>query len=149
MRWRLYSSSFYRLFFSFTLFILHLHTPSFLIIIFFISFHLCSSFPIPSSLPSFLVFILVSSPLPVIFSSVPSPMEAEALYSFRASECDELSFQKGDILKVSLGVVHCEHLDETNKDYKLCRKYLISECISVLASISYFYFYSSAWIGGD
>ncbi|XP_058639021.1 GRB2 related adaptor protein b [Onychostoma macrolepis] len=28
-------------------------------------------------------------------------MEAEALYSFRATECDELSFQKGDILKVT------------------------------------------------
>ncbi|XP_067298244.1 GRB2 related adaptor protein b isoform X2 [Pseudorasbora parva] len=28
-------------------------------------------------------------------------MEAEALYSFRASEFDELSFQKGDILKVT------------------------------------------------
>ncbi|KTF86077.1 hypothetical protein cypCar_00027659 [Cyprinus carpio] len=28
-------------------------------------------------------------------------MEAEALYSFRATECDEISFQKGDILKVT------------------------------------------------
>ncbi|XP_017313350.1 GRB2 related adaptor protein b [Ictalurus punctatus] len=28
-------------------------------------------------------------------------MEAEALYSFRATECDELSFHKGDILKVT------------------------------------------------
>ncbi|KAK3530603.1 hypothetical protein QTP86_028869 [Hemibagrus guttatus] len=28
-------------------------------------------------------------------------MEAEALYSFKATECDELSFHKGDILKLN------------------------------------------------
>ncbi|XP_076846147.1 GRB2 related adaptor protein b [Brachyhypopomus gauderio] len=28
-------------------------------------------------------------------------MEAKALYSFRATECDELSFQRGDILRVT------------------------------------------------
>uniref|UniRef100_A0A3B1IZM0 GRB2 related adaptor protein b n=1 Tax=Astyanax mexicanus TaxID=7994 RepID=A0A3B1IZM0_ASTMX len=63
-----------------------------------VTFHSSSSF-----LPFFffLCVLCVCEHTPSFFSLCVCLMEAEALYSFRATECDELSFQKGDILKVT------------------------------------------------
>lgn len=88
---------------------LHSTSPYSILFNYFFSLSICAR-PFPSLHlfpPSCLHPGLISTSLPVIFSSAISPMEAEALYSFRASESDELSFQKGDILKVSLSVYVC------------------------------------------
>lgn len=72
LRWRLYSSSFYRLFFSFTLSILHLHTPSSILFNHFFPSFSIGAHPFPSFFFSFLflVFILVSSPLHCLLFSL-------------------------------------------------------------------------------
>lgn len=119
MRWRLYSSSFYRLFFSFTLFILHLHTPSFLIIFSLFPFVLILSHPFISSL--LLVFILVSSPLHCLLFFLLLFLQWK-LRHFTVSERVNVmssvsrrvtSWRWVWVCMCVHAIVHCEHLDET------------------------------------